>query len=138
MKTIKQITAEQAARAGAGEGSSNDRALQAGLFNSSETLFVKIEPGAVQTISAQLPSGEYVTFSFMPSASDPCGFECVDIHSTVHPKGKNRNGDRDWAHHVLGFDCGGTPLDSRKPDQVKRPIGLLSLLLSKGHYQAAV
>ena len=112
----------------------NSPDLCEGHFNKCQHTFLELEKGEYATISVRLPSGEFVTFAFVPGTL-PDDVECVDIHSTVGQKFKYKPTDDDkdlhFVQHAIGFSRYGDTFDTRKAG---KPTGLLTLLLGKGHH----
>ena len=92
-------------------------------FNAGETLGVEI-PNGHSTISARLPSGECVTFSFVPYEEGEAP-QCVDIK--YHGGEQFSKLRSNWhKQNVIIFAGGGT--DHRTED-AKHPATLTTLLL---------
>jgi hypothetical protein len=102
--------------------------INIGEFNNCEHLFLQIEPGKWQTISCRLPNGKFVTFAFVPTATEE--IECVDIHTTAGVRFKNRNGDFSHQQNVIGFRCGSNSFDTRR---IEPHTSLITLLLHSNH-----
>ena len=114
--------------------SQDERDIAAGYFNGGEHLFVQIEPGAYQTISARLPNGKFVTFAFVARNSTSEDILCVDLHTTVgkpYPRKDGNKGDL-YPIHLVGFCTGTNSFDTRKID---RRTNLATVLLSDEYYK---
>ena len=101
-------------------------------FNKCEHLFVELHPHENQTISVELPNGQFVTLCFVASSNKATqDFECMDIHFSGGKKFFPK--DRDYPLHkqvVVGFTTGHNTFDTRK---ITEPTTLTTLLLSPAH-----
>ena len=102
-------------------------------FNRGPHLAVEVDGHA--TISVNLPSGQQITFAFLPSGRDGSEHECCDVSVSGATQLKNGDGRMLPAHHVVGFRGGQGQVDSRVGDD-GRPATITAILLNRSHYAA--
>ena len=99
-------------------------------LNKCEHLFVELHPHENQTISVELPNGQFVTLCFVASSNKATqDFECMDIHFNGGKPVHLNNRDF-FAHAFVGFTVGHNTFDTRNG---KEPTTLATLLLSPAH-----
>jgi len=104
-----------------------------GEFNGGEHTMLRLEPGKYQTISVQLPTGNFVTLAFVPGHRNEADFECMDIHTTVGPRvPRTDGGQAGYLQHLVGFTVGTDTFTTR--GEGKMPTTLATLLLREEHY----
>lgn len=104
--------------------------IENGEFNACEHTFLECEPEKYQTISVKLPNGKFVSFAFIPASENE--MECVDIHTTAGNEITDKNGDRKYIHHAIGFaPQGRNSFDTRR---LNDGTLFLTVLLNKDHF----
>lgn len=101
-------------------------------FNSGPHLCVDVPDGRC-TVTCRTPSGQRVTFAFVPGTSAST-HECVDVRYANAPMSPIDNGGTALhPFHMVGFTVGRTTFDTRDNAQ---PTTLATILLGDHHYAA--